>query len=119
MPERPAPQMHPVNPAVLDSLNKAGFAENGKMLGDSRKRYAERFCQFGNRCRAMTQFFNDSPSRRVGQRGENGIEIQELTSVFDDIMSSPRDGSVQPAHFKLIVDAIRLRQEPAQPEEQH
>jgi hypothetical protein len=29
----------------------------------------------------------------------------ELTSAFDDIMSAPRDGNVQPAHFKLLLDA--------------
>jgi hypothetical protein len=43
-----------------------------------------------------------------------GLEIQELTTVFDDIMSSPRDGAVLPAHFKMIMEAVKQRSAPDQ-----
>ena len=38
--------------------------------------------------------------------GERGFEIMELTSVFDDIMSAPREGHVQAAHFKLMMELL-------------
>ncbi|HET9129563.1 MAG TPA: hypothetical protein VFO86_01370 [Terriglobia bacterium] len=53
--------------------------------------------------------FPDGYIRGYKDLGEAGLEIQELTTVFDDIMSSPRDGAVLPAHFKMIVDAIKQR----------
>ncbi len=53
--------------------------------------------------------FPDGYIRGYKDLGEKGLEIQELTSVFDDIMSSPREGAVQPAHFKLILEAVRNR----------
>jgi len=53
--------------------------------------------------------FPDGYIRGYNDLGEKGIEILELTRGFDDIMSSPREGSVQPAHFKLILDTIRKR----------
>jgi hypothetical protein len=30
----------------------------------------------------------------------------ELTSVFDDIMSAPREGEVQATHFELILNSL-------------
>jgi len=51
--------------------------------------------------------FRDGYIRGYRDLGEQGFEILELTSVFDDIMSAPREGHVQPAHFKLIVDIQR------------
>jgi hypothetical protein len=48
--------------------------------------------------------FRDGYIRGYRDLGERGFEILELTSVFDDIMSAPREGHVQPAHFKLIVE---------------
>ena len=48
--------------------------------------------------------FRDGYIRGYRDLGERGFEILELTSVFDDIMSAPREGHVQPEHFKLIVD---------------
>lgn len=34
------------------------------------------------------------------------IQILELTTFFDDIMSAPRQGNVQAEHFKLILAAL-------------
>jgi hypothetical protein len=53
--------------------------------------------------------FPDGYIRGYRDLGEAGFEIQELTTVFDDIMSSPRDGAVLPAHFKMIMEAIKQR----------
>jgi hypothetical protein len=53
--------------------------------------------------------FPDGYIRGYRDLGEAGLEIQELTTVFDDIMSSPRDGAVLPAHFKMIMEAIKQR----------
>jgi hypothetical protein len=53
--------------------------------------------------------FSDGYIRGYKDLGEMGLEIQELTTVFDDIMSSPRDGAVTPEHFKLIMEAIKQR----------
>jgi hypothetical protein len=50
--------------------------------------------------------FRDGYIRGYRDLGEHGFEILELTSVFDDIMSAPREGHVQVAHFKLIMDAL-------------
>ena len=49
--------------------------------------------------------FRDGYIRGYRDLAERGFEIIELTSVFDDIMSAPREGRVQPAHFQLILDA--------------
>jgi hypothetical protein len=49
--------------------------------------------------------FRDGYIRGYRDLGEHGFEILELTSVFDDIMSAPREGHVQAAHFKLVMDA--------------
>jgi len=49
--------------------------------------------------------FRDGYIRGYRDLGERGFEILELTSVFDDLMSAPREGRVQPAHFRLIVEA--------------
>src|SRR5262249_56651857 len=51
--------------------------------------------------------FRDGYIRGYRDLGEHGFEILELTSVFDDIMSAPREGHVQAAHFKLIIDALK------------
>jgi hypothetical protein len=51
--------------------------------------------------------FPDGYIRGYKDLGEMGLEIQELTTVFDDIMSSPRDGAVLPAHFKMIMEAVK------------
>jgi hypothetical protein len=53
--------------------------------------------------------FRDGYVRGYRDLGDRGFEILELTSAFDDIMSAPRDGHVQAAHFKLIVDALAQR----------
>jgi hypothetical protein len=50
--------------------------------------------------------FRDGYIRGYRDLGEHGFEILELTSVFDDLMSAPREGHVQVAHFKLIMDAL-------------
>jgi hypothetical protein len=50
--------------------------------------------------------FRDGYIRGYRDLGEHGFEILELTSVFDDIMSAPREGHVQVAHFKLMMDAL-------------
>jgi hypothetical protein len=55
--------------------------------------------------------FPDGYIRGYKDLGEKGFEIQELTQAFDDIMSSPRDGAVQPAHFKLILETIKKHNE--------
>jgi hypothetical protein len=51
--------------------------------------------------------FRDGYIRGYRDLGDHGFEILELTSVFDDIMSAPREGHVQAAHFKLIMDGLR------------
>jgi hypothetical protein len=48
--------------------------------------------------------FRDGYIRGYRDLGERGFEILELTSVFDDIMSAPREGHVQAAHFKLLLE---------------
>lgn len=53
--------------------------------------------------------FRDGYVRGYRDLGDQGFEILELTSVFDDIMSAPRDGHVQAAHFKLILDALATK----------
>jgi hypothetical protein len=58
--------------------------------------------------------FPDGYIRGYKDLGEMGLEIQELTTVFDDIMSSPRDGAVLPAHFKMIIEAVKQRSTPDQ-----
>jgi hypothetical protein len=51
--------------------------------------------------------FRDGYIRGYRDLEEQGFEILELTSVFDDIMSAPREGRVQPTHFKLIIEALK------------
>jgi hypothetical protein len=51
--------------------------------------------------------FRDGYVRGYRDLGDSGFEILELTSAFDDIMSAPREGHVQAAHFRLILDALR------------
>ncbi len=51
--------------------------------------------------------FRDGYIRGYQDLGERGFEILELTSVFDDIMTAPRQGNVRAAHFKLILDELR------------
>jgi hypothetical protein len=51
--------------------------------------------------------FHDGYIRGYRDLGEQGFEIMELTSAFDDIMSAPREGHVQAAHFKLLMDALK------------
>jgi hypothetical protein len=53
--------------------------------------------------------FRDGYIRGYRDLGEHGFEILELTSFFDDIMSAPRQGRVQPTHFKLLLDALKRR----------
>ena len=50
--------------------------------------------------------FNDGYIRGYSNLGERGFEILELTAFFDDIMSAPREGRVQPTHFKLLMEAL-------------
>jgi len=50
--------------------------------------------------------FRDGYIRGYRDLGGRGFEILELTSSFDDIMSAPRQGRVQAAHFRLIMDAL-------------
>jgi hypothetical protein len=51
--------------------------------------------------------FNDGYIRGYNDLGEKGFEILELTAFFDDIMSAPREGHVQPTHFKLLMEALK------------
>ena len=53
--------------------------------------------------------FRDGYIRGYRDLGSKGFEIIELTSVFDDIMSAPREGDVQVAHFELILEALGMR----------
>jgi hypothetical protein len=50
--------------------------------------------------------FNDGYIRGYNNLGEKGFEILELTAFFDDIMSAPREGHVQVAHFRLLMEAL-------------
>jgi hypothetical protein len=51
--------------------------------------------------------FRDGYIRGYRDLGPQGFEILELTAVFDDIMTAPRQGSVQAEHFKLILNEKR------------
>jgi hypothetical protein len=51
--------------------------------------------------------FRDGYIRGYRDLGDQGFEILELTSVFDDIMSAPREGNVQAAHFRLMIENLR------------
>lgn len=51
--------------------------------------------------------FRDGYIRGYRDLGERGFEILELTSAFDDIMSAPREGHVQRAHFKLMIEGLK------------
>jgi hypothetical protein len=51
--------------------------------------------------------FRDGYIRGYRNLGAGGFEILELTSVFDDIMSAPRQGVVQAAHFKLLLEQLK------------
>jgi hypothetical protein len=51
--------------------------------------------------------FHDGYIRGYRDLGDQGFEIMELTSIFDDIMSAPREGHVQAAHFKLMMDSLK------------
>jgi len=53
--------------------------------------------------------FRDGYIRGYNDLGERGFEILELTSVFDDIMSAPREGHVQAAHFKLLIEGLKAK----------
>jgi hypothetical protein len=48
--------------------------------------------------------FRDGYVRGYRDLGDEGVEILEMTSSLDDIMSSPQAGRVQAAHFKLVLD---------------
>ena len=50
--------------------------------------------------------FPDGYIRGYADLGARGFEILELTSFFDDIMSAPREGHAQPAHFKLVMESL-------------
>ena len=62
-------------------------------------------CQHHGADRETERSCSDVPDGPPRDLGDRGFEILELTSVFDDIMSAPREGHVQAAHFKLLVDA--------------
>jgi hypothetical protein len=51
--------------------------------------------------------FRDGYVRGYQDLGSEGFEIMEVTSSFDDIMSSPTEGRVLPAHFKLLLENLR------------
>jgi hypothetical protein len=53
--------------------------------------------------------FADGYVRGYRDLGEQGFEILELTSAFDDIMSAPREGRVLPSHFEVMIEAIDAR----------
>jgi hypothetical protein len=55
--------------------------------------------------------FRDGYIRGYRDLGERGFEILELTSAFDDIMSAPRDGHVQAAHFKLLLETVAAQRQ--------
>jgi hypothetical protein len=50
--------------------------------------------------------FTDGYVRGYADLGPQGFEILELTAFFNDIMSAPREGHVQPTHFKLLMEAL-------------
>ena len=53
--------------------------------------------------------FVDGYIRGYRDLEDQGFEILELTSVFDDIMSAPREGHVLASHFELLVDGFEGR----------
>lgn len=53
--------------------------------------------------------FADGYIRGYRDLGEDGFEILELTSSFDDIMSAPREGRVLGSHFELVIAAAGRR----------
>jgi hypothetical protein len=50
--------------------------------------------------------FPDGYVRGYADLGDRGFEILELTAFFDDIMSAPREGRVQPTHFRLLLESL-------------
>jgi hypothetical protein len=50
--------------------------------------------------------FSDGYVRGYRDLDQDGFEILELTTVFDDIMSAPREGRVLPEHYRMIVKAL-------------
>ncbi len=55
--------------------------------------------------------FVDGYLRGYRNLGDDGFEILEWTSGFDDIMSAPREGRVLRAHFERMIEAIEGRGE--------
>ena len=53
--------------------------------------------------------FPDGYVRGYRDLGDQGFEIMEVTSAFDDIMSAPREGRVLPAHFELMLASIAAK----------
>ncbi len=50
--------------------------------------------------------FADGYIRGYRDLGEDGFEILELTSAFEDIMSAPREGRVLGSHFELVIAGV-------------
>jgi hypothetical protein len=53
--------------------------------------------------------FQDGYVRGYRDLGKDGFEILEITPKFDDLMSAPRQGSVQVTHFKLLLANLPAR----------
>lgn len=52
--------------------------------------------------------FADGYIRGYRDLGEDGFEILELTSSFEDIMSAPREGRVLGSHFELVIEGAAV-----------
>ncbi len=52
--------------------------------------------------------FADGYIRGYRDLGEDGFEILELTSSFEDIMSAPREGRVLGSHFELVIEGVAV-----------
>jgi hypothetical protein len=53
--------------------------------------------------------FPDGYVRGYEDLGDQGFEIREVTSEFDDIMTAPHSGGVRATHFELIVERVGER----------
>jgi hypothetical protein len=94
----------PADGAVLTSGAQTTYALVGRFIALSSGEVSFRSVahEFGH-----VLGFRDGYVRGYKDLGKDGLEILELTPNFDDLMSAPRQGNVQAAHFKLLLANLR------------
>jgi hypothetical protein len=96
-------QRFPTDGGVLTTGAEATYAVVGRFiaLGNNDTPYSTIAHEFGH-----ILGFRDGYVRAYRDLGTDGFEILEMTPSFDDLMSAPRSGRVQPTHFRLLLDAL-------------